>query len=112
MEFILKYKLFFAGLLIPVVEVVLAIMLLFAKSKRKISHLLVLMHIIILIFIGPFGLQYNSVIWPWNLAMIFILMIVYSKPVNQVNRGILVPNLYWMVLWFVMPVFSLFGTWH
>lgn len=112
MNFILKYKLFFTGLLIPFVEIALAILLLVSKSKRKISYLLILMHLGILIFIGPLGLKYNSVVWPWNLAMIFILIIIYSKPVDPVNKNILIPNLYWIVLWFVMPVFSLFGSWY
>ncbi|MDQ0595578.1 hypothetical protein QFZ37_003947 [Chryseobacterium ginsenosidimutans] len=112
MDFILKYKLFFAGLLLPVIEVILAISLLISKSKKKISYVLISMHLGILIFIGPFGLKYNSVIWPWNVAMIFIVMIIYLKPIETVNKNILLSNLYWIVLWFVMPVFSLFGSWY
>ena len=112
MDFILKYKLFFAGLLIPVVEIILAISLLFSASKRKISYLLIFMHLSILIFIGPFGLKYNSVVWPWNLSMIFILVITYIKPIEPITKTILIPNMYWFLLWFVMPVFSLFGSWY
>jgi hypothetical protein len=111
MGFILKYKLFFIGLLIPVTEVVLAILLLVLKSKRKISYFLIVMHLSVLILIGPLGLKYNSVIWPWNLAMISILIIIYVKPI-EFSRNSIVPNLYWLVLWFVMPVFSLFGRWY
>ncbi|WP_415325573.1 hypothetical protein [Chryseobacterium sp. MMS23-Vi53] len=112
MEFILKYKLFFIGLLIPIIEVTLAILLLVSKSKKKISYLLILMHLSILIFIGPFGLKYNSVVWPWNLTMIFILLIVYSRPVETLDKKIIIPNFYWLILWVVMPVFSLFGSWY
>ncbi|WP_157456519.1 hypothetical protein [Chryseobacterium hispalense] len=111
MEFILKYKLFFTGLLIPIIEVALAILLLISKSKKVISYLLIIMHFGILIFIGPLGVKYNSVVWPWNLAMIFILIIVYSKPV-EFSKKIVLSNLYWMILWFVMPVLSLFGSWY
>ncbi|SHF59791.1 hypothetical protein SAMN05443633_10595 [Chryseobacterium arachidis] len=112
MEFILKYKLFFAGLFIPIVEVILAMLLLVSKSKKTISYFLMFMHFTILIFIGPFGLKYNSVIWPWNLAMIFILMIVYLKPINSLDKKVFVYHWYWMVLWFVMPLFSFFGSWY
>lgn len=112
MEFILKYRLFFAGLIIPVTEIILAIVLLISNSKRKISYLLIVMHLSVLVLIGPFGLKYNSVIWPWNLAMICILIIVYSKPFESVNKNSIVPNLPWLVLWFVMPVFSFFGGWY
>jgi len=112
MEFILKYKLFFIGLLIPITEVILAILLLVSKSKRKISYFLIAMHVSVLILIGPLGLKYNAVIWPWNLAMIFIIIITYAKPFELSYRNNIVPNLYWLVLWFVMPVFSLFGRWY
>ncbi|ALR29098.1 hypothetical protein ATE47_00400 [Chryseobacterium sp. IHB B 17019] len=109
---ILKYKLFFVGLIIPFVEILLAILLFSSKSKRKISYLLMLIHLGILVLIGPFGLGYNSVVWFWNLAMIFILMIIYVQPIEVVNRNMLVSQLYWFLLWFVMPVFSLFGSWY
>lgn len=111
MEFILKYKLFFIGLFIPLIEISLAILLLISKFKRKISYLLILMHLSILILIGPLGLQYNPVVWPWNLAMISIFIIIYAKPV-ELSKNSIVPNLYWLLLWFVMPVFSLFGRWY
>jgi len=112
MVFIVKYKLFFIGLLIPITEVVLAILLVVSKSKRKVSYFLILMHVSILILIGPIGLKYNSMVWPWNLAMIFILMITYAKPIECSYKNKIVPNLYWFVLWFLLPVFSLFGSWY
>ncbi len=112
MDFILKYKLFFIGLTIPAIEITLAIVLLVSKSKRKVSYFLILMHLSILVLIGPLGLKYNSVVWPWNLAMIFILMIIYAKPFELSYRKNIGPNLYWLVLWFVMPVFSLLGSWY
>ncbi|WBV59871.1 hypothetical protein PFY12_12555 [Chryseobacterium camelliae] len=112
MEFVLKYKLFFAGLLVPIVEVTLSVLLLVSRSKKKISYLLIFMHLSVLVLIGPFGLKYNSVIWPWNLAMICILIIVYSKPFESVSKNNIILNLPWLALWFVMPVFSFFGSWY
>lgn len=112
MEFIVKYKLFFVGLLIPVSEIILAVLLLISKSKRKISYGLMVMHLGVLAFIGPLGLKYNSVVWPWNLAMIGILIIVYSKPFEPANKNSIVLNFPWLALWWVMPVFSFFGSWY
>ncbi|NML55803.1 hypothetical protein [Chryseobacterium cheonjiense] len=111
MEFILKYKLFFMGLLIPVIEISLALLLLLSNYKKTISYLLITMHISILIFIGPFGLQYNSVVWPWNLAIIFIILVIYSKPIEFSYRTV-THNFYWLVLWFLMPVLSFFDGWY
>lgn len=110
-DFILKYKLFFAGLIIPVIEVSLALLLLLSKFKRFVSYALIAMHVGILIFIGPIGLQYNSVVWPWNLAMVFILFIVYSEPIVFSHKAVFT-NFYWVILWFLMPVVSLFGSWY
>jgi hypothetical protein len=112
MNVILTYKLFFAGLLIPITELLLAVLLATSKSKRKVSYLLIGTHLIILIVIGPFGLQHNSVVWFWNLAMICILLIVYARPINEVNKSFFTANMYWFALWFVMPVFSFFGYWY
>lgn len=111
-DVILRYKLFFAGLIIPVIELLLAVLLFACKSKRKISYLLILIHSGILIFLGPFGLKYNSIVWIWNLALIFILLIVYIKPIESVNKNFYKLNFYWLILWFVMPVFSFFGSWY
>ncbi|SMP31248.1 hypothetical protein [Chryseobacterium profundimaris] len=110
-DFIVQYKLFFLGLLIPTIEVLLALLLLFSKYKKMVSYLLIVMHLCILIFIGPIGLQYNSVVWPWNLAMIFILLIVYLNPIKFSYKTVFA-NSYWLILWFIMPVLSLFGSWY
>lgn len=112
MDIILKYKLFFVGLIIPIVELFLAILLLLSKSKKKISYLLIMTHLAILIVIGPFGLQHNSVVWFWNLTMIFILLIVYAKPIEPVTKNFCALNFYWLILWFVLPIFSFFGSWY
>lgn len=109
---ILKYKLFFVGLLIPAIELSLAVLLFLSKSKRKISYFLIFIHVSILIIIGPFGLKYNSIIWFWNVAMIAILLIVYAKPIEAVNKTFYIRQSYWLVLWFVMPIFSFFGLWY
>ncbi|MDQ1094954.1 MULTISPECIES: hypothetical protein [Chryseobacterium] len=112
MEQILNYKLFFIGLIIPVTEIVFAILLLISRSKRKISFLLMAMHVIVLMVIGPAGLKYNSVVWPWNLSLIFILAVLYERPLESVRKKILIRNLYWLGLWFMMPVLSFSGRWY
>ena len=35
------------------------------------------MHAFILLAIGPFGQNSNSVVWPWNIAMICFLLILF-----------------------------------
>lgn len=109
---ILTYKLFFAGLLIPLTEIMLAVLLYRMKNKKPVSYMLVFMHLGILLFIGPFGLQYNSVVWFWNLFMICLLFVVYRQPLPVQDRRFFIRQAYWTVIWFILPVFSFSGMWY
>ncbi|KQR93550.1 hypothetical protein ASG01_10300 [Chryseobacterium sp. Leaf180] len=111
-EVILKYKLFFVGLLIPVTEIFLAFLLFFGKSKKKTSYILIALHVGILILLGPFGLNYNSIVWIWNLAMIAILFLLYQKDDITFDKTIISSQLPWMILWFIMPIYSFFGRYY
>lgn len=109
-EIIIKYKLFFLGFIIPIIEVSLA--LFFNKNKKLISFLLIGMHLSILLFLGPFGIGYNSIVWIWNLAMISMLYILYIKPLGKFDKIFVFKNIYWNILWFVLPIFSFYGYWY
>src|SRR5690606_22946610 len=108
---ILKYKLYFLGLLLPLAEMTLGIMLLFAKNKRNISYFLIVMHISILFILGPLGLNINSIIWFWNLAIIFMLLFLYKEPIQSNFKWFMPQNWIWMVLWLGMPILSFGGYW-
>ncbi|MDQ8141943.1 hypothetical protein [Chryseobacterium sp. CFS15] len=112
-ETVLKYKLFFVGLVIPFFEILLAGLLVFSKNKKRVSYFLILIHLSILMILGPLGLGYNSIVWFWNLAIIFILLITYHKPFEINNiKPFLLNHFYWLILWFLMPVLSFFGRWY
>lgn len=112
-ETVLKYKLFFVGLVIPFCEILLGGLLIFSKNKKRVSCFLILIHLSILMILGPFGLGYNSIVWFWNLAIIFILLITYHKPFEINNiKPFLFNHFYWLILWFLMPVLSFFGRWY
>lgn len=109
---IIKYKLFFIGLLLPLLEISFAVLLFVLKNKRPISLLLMGMHLCILLFLGPLGLAYNSIVWFWNVAMIFILYWLYRKPIEPFGTRIIFKNVYWVILWYIMPIFSFYGYWY
>lgn len=71
---------YYSGYLLAIAEIVLGIGLLF-KDLRKISLiLLVVTHLIILGVFGPFGLNYDHVVWPWNLTMLgFIIILIFKN---------------------------------
>ena len=69
----------YAGLALPIFEILAALGLLFSKNKRLFALLLIIMHIFILIFLSPIGINYNSIVWPWNALMIFYLIILFYR---------------------------------
>lgn len=110
-DFILKYKLFFLGLIIPIFQISFAALLVFSKNKKLISLLLIGMHLGILIVLVC--LKHNSIVWFWNLALIFILLILYNRPLEFDDfKSFTLRNIYWLILWFVMPIFSFSGMWY
>jgi hypothetical protein len=68
-----------SGYLLPVVETVAGLGLLFSKTKKIVGGLLILMHVFILLLTGPIGLHDNKVVWPWNTAMIFLLYFLFIR---------------------------------
>ena len=70
-----------------------------------------------LLFLGPLGHNTNLVVWPWNLAMIALLIILFGskecaslpQTLRELRRslcGALVVGLYGL-----LPAFSFFGWW-
>ncbi|MGK4567957.1 hypothetical protein [Flavobacterium sp. 3HN19-14] len=66
----------FAGLSLGIIEVVGALGILFFKRKKFFALLLIGMHIFILAMISPTGLNYNIIVWPWNVVMIILIYIL------------------------------------
>ena len=67
----------YAGLALPIFEILATLGLLFVKNKQRYALLLIAMHIFILIFLSPLGINYNSIVWPWNVLMILYLIILF-----------------------------------
>lgn len=65
------------GAPVPVIETLLAVAL--VSSKYRAVGVLGLsgMHVLILAVAGPTILTYNQIIWPWNVAMILFLFVLF-----------------------------------
>ncbi len=101
----------YAGLALPIFEILAALGLLFSKNKRLFALLLIGMHIFILIFLSPIGLNYNSIVWPWNVLMIFYLFILFFNHSTSISfRNLLSGfNIIPFTLIAILPIFSFFG---
>lgn len=65
----------------PFLEIAIAIGLWFKPTRRSALAAVVLVHLFALLFLGPWGHNYNWVVWPWNLAMISLALALF--PIAQ-----------------------------
>ncbi|MBO6793274.1 MAG: hypothetical protein JJ895_05150 [Balneolaceae bacterium] len=63
----------------PAIEFIAGIGLIFKKTSRICALILIAMHVFILLMIGPLGRNTNVVVWPWNIAFILILYLIFVK---------------------------------
>jgi hypothetical protein len=106
-----------ARVVIPFVETTVGAALLINPVRTVGVVLAVAMHLFILVCIGPFGQNWNTVVWPWNLAMIALVVILFGDA-RRLEPG----RLLWgppravfpkvvLLLFGVMPLLSFVGRW-
>ena len=103
---------------IPWIEIALAIGLFIPKIRifAIIGGTLLHIGILVLIGIGPLGKVENSIILPWNVALIFLLWILFFKAKNF-NFQIYIAKLQWpalviMVMVVLLPFLNLKGWYN
>lgn len=103
------------GWIAPLAEMGIGIGLLTRKFRDVAVITAIAMHWLVLLVIGPFGRRWNSVVWPWNLAMIAFLLLLFWKTdfsfsdVIWNNRCRFQKVI--LLLFGVMPLFSFVGWW-
>lgn len=63
----------------PFIEIGIGLLLWFPKIRRGAFALVILVHATALLFLGPLGHNYNWVVWPWNLAMIALVLGLFAR---------------------------------
>jgi hypothetical protein len=104
------------GYVAPLFEVAIGIGLLTRRFRTYAIYAAIAMHAFILLAIGPFGQSSNSVVWPWNIAMICFLVILFWKQPEVSAREIVWPRegIYQRVvlaLFGILPALSFFNLW-
>jgi len=103
------------GVLIPIMELGVGIGLATKKFRNLAVCLAIAMHLSILFLLGPLGKDWNSVIWPWNIAMIALDCTLFWKSDAAFKDIIWVKHGFYqkliLLLFVVMPLFSFFGMW-
>jgi hypothetical protein len=98
----------------PFVEVWIGIALLGRKFRTAGIVAAVAMHLFILLALGPWGQNYNHVVWPWNIAMAAFVVILFWKSGDSVKQILWGEGPFHIAILLLLgfaPVFSVFGIW-
>ena len=95
-------------------ECAAGVLLAFQKTRRWAVYFLISMHVLLVVWLGPLGVDLNSVVWPWNIAMVVFLLLLFR------HKDEWTPGLLWRrhlstrvcaVLITVFPTLALTGIW-
>jgi hypothetical protein len=104
------------GLTAGVVETGIGIGLLFPRVRQAAIYAALGMHLFILLCLGPLGRNFNSVIWPWNVAMALFVVILFGRERDVNWKAVLWPGKrVWPaivgLLLVVLPALHIFDCW-
>jgi hypothetical protein len=100
-------------LVAPIVEFAIGLMLFIPRTRRWGLVLGCVMHLSVLLAIGPFGLNFNSVVWPWNIGAPILAIILFHRN----DRPVLRPawstpvGKFVVVLAGILPALNFVGCW-
>ena len=110
--FISKLWVHYGGLLLPFIETLIGLGLLFRKNKLLIVYFAIGMHVLLVTILVRNN--QNSVVWPWNIAMILYAWLLF-KDNKQVQFKITFFKNYFNSIVFtligILPLFSFYGLW-
>jgi hypothetical protein len=102
---------------IPAAEMLIGLALLFRITRWPAVVAAIGMHAFILWTLGPKGHDWNTVVWPWNIAMMLLVPLLFLQTPRAVAGGILLgpasrvfPKVV-LLLFGVLPLLSFRGQW-
>ena len=98
----------------PVLEIFIGVAIWFPRTRRLAALATLVVHFSALLFLGPLGHQHNWIIWPWNIVMPILVLVLF--PFHETTEGWSALRLKpWAVtsvaLIWLLPVLSFFGRW-
>jgi hypothetical protein len=104
----------YSGYLLGLVELLAGAGLFFAKTQVTSAKVLIVMHLGVLLLLGPFGFTGYQVLWPWNTAMILFLYFIFLKDRERVivfQPVTIGWNKLVLICWGILPMLSFWGYW-
>ena len=105
-----------AGFLVPIIEIMIGITLATRRFRILAITGAATMCLFVLWSMGPFGNNWNSVVWPWNIAMLAIVVILFWR-----SQDVSMSDIIWnqpstfhivsLILFGLLPLLSFFNYW-
>lgn len=104
------------GLFVPFIEMGIGIGLLTRKFRNVAIGLALGMCAFVLWALGPFGHDWNSVVWPWNITTILLVFVLFIKTDSVPLRDVLwVKNYAFhkiiLIVFGILPLLYFFNAW-
>jgi hypothetical protein len=96
---------------IPYLECFIGIGLLIKPLRYLAIPIVIAMHLFILVFLGPLGNNYNPVVWPWNIVMIILNLLLFANVGQErfFDISILFKDVYFYIVITLMLIFPIFS---
>jgi hypothetical protein len=103
------------GVAVPVIESGVGLALLSRRFRNAAVTVAVALHGVILLVFGPLGHNFNTILWPWNLAMAAFVVVLFWQAHTPTAHGIVAssngPHRIVIVLFGVLPLGSFLNVW-
>ena len=104
------------GIVAPLTEMAIGVGLLFRPVRKYAIFAAIGMHALILLSLGPLGKSLNAIVWPWNMAMVAFLFILFWN-----RSDLTVRQMFWargfgfqkvaLLMFGFAPALSFFNVW-
>lgn len=107
----------YIAFLIPAFEILIAVFLIFPKCQKIGIAGVIVTHLVSLYAIGPWGHNWNEIVWPWNIEMPILTFLAFRN-IQSINQNHWTKNFQTfktktgvviMILFFLLPFLGLFG---
>lgn len=111
-----QYVFYTFGLFVPFIEMGIGVGLMTKKFRSVAIWLALAMCVFVLWTIGPFGHNWNRVVWPWNITMAVLVVLLFAKTQTVPLRQIVWVKNYTfhkiiLVVFGILPLFYFFNMW-
>lgn len=105
------------GYSIPALEILTGLFLLIPITRKVGVYLAFIIHIFIILYLSPLGINKNQIVIPWNISMVLFVFLSFYQTKNKIafkaakkDRTTIQKVLIVLLIW-IMPFFNFFTWW-